>query len=64
MLISAFTVGINFMCGIYPGASTMGTLELFHVPYDKYLKFVLKILIPMLIAGCLMISISQFLGLL
>lgn len=63
MLISAFTVGINFMCGIYPGASTMGTLELFHVPYDRYLKFVLKILVPMLMIGTLIISASQFLGL-
>ena len=51
------------MCGIYPGASTMGTLELFHVPYDRYLKFVLKILLPMLVIGCLIISASQFLGL-
>ena len=51
------------MCGIYPGASTMGTLELFHVPYDRYLKFVLKILLPMLAIGCLIISASQFLGL-
>lgn len=63
MLISAFTVGINFMCGIYPGASTMGTLELFQVPYDRFLKFVLKILLPMLIVSCLIISASQFLGL-
>lgn len=63
MLISAFTVGINFMCGIYPGASTMGTLELFHVPYDRYLKFTLKVFLPMLVIGCLIISASQFLGL-
>ena len=63
MLISAFTVGINFMCGIYPGASSMGTLELFQVPYDRFLKFVLKILLTMLIVSCLIISASQFLGL-
>ena len=63
MLISAFTIGINFMCGVYPGATNMGTLELFHVPYDIYLKFTLKIFLSMLIVGCFIISISQFLGL-
>ena len=63
MLISAFTLGINFMSGIYPSATTMGTLELFNVPYDRYLKFVLKIFITMLAAGCILISVSQFLGL-
>ncbi|MGL5088880.1 MAG: YfcC family protein, partial [Cetobacterium sp.] len=63
MLISAFTLGLNFMSGIYPGATTMGTLELFNVPYDKYLKFVLKIFITMLASGCILISVSQYLGL-
>ena len=63
MLISAFTLGINFMSGIYPSATTMGTLELYHVPYDRYLKFILKIFLPMLIIGSLIISASQFLGL-
>lgn len=64
MLISAFTLGINFMSGIYPSATTMGTLELFNVPYDRYLKFILKIFITMLAAGCILISASQYLGLL
>ena len=63
MLISAFTLGINFMSGIYPSATTMGTLELFNVPYDRYLKFVLKIFITMLATGCILISASQYLGL-
>ncbi|MGL4947615.1 MAG: YfcC family protein [Cetobacterium sp.] len=63
MLISAFTLGLNFMSGIYPGATTMGTLELFNVPYDKYLKFVLKIFITMVASGCILISVSQYLGL-
>lgn len=62
MLISAFTVGINFMSSIYPSATNMGTLELFHVPYDRYLKFALKIFIPMLVTGAFLIAISQFLG--
>ena len=51
------------MSGIYPGATTMGTLELFNVPYERYLKFVLKIFITMLAVGCILISVSQFLGL-
>ncbi|WP_432204942.1 YfcC family protein [Cetobacterium somerae] len=63
MLISAFTLGINFMSGLYPSATTMGTLELFNVPYDRYLKFILKIFVSMLAVGCIIISISQFLGL-
>lgn len=63
MLISAFTVGLNFMSGLYPSATTMGTLELFNVPYDRYLKFIIKIFITMLVAGCIIISVSQFLGL-
>lgn len=63
ILISAFTLGVNFMSGIYPGAINMGTLELFHVPYNRYLKFLLKIYTPMLIIGTFIIAVSQFLGL-
>lgn len=63
MLISAFVAGINFMSGIYPSATTMGTLELFNVPYDIFLKFVVKIYIVMLAAAAIIISIAPFLGL-
>lgn len=63
ILISAYTIGLNFTSGIYPSATTMGTLELFNIPYDIYLKFVLKIFLVMLMAGAIIISIAPFLGL-
>ena len=63
LLISAFTLGLNFLSGLYPSATTMGTLELFNVPYERYLKFVIKIFLTMLVAGCALLSFSQFLGL-
>lgn len=63
ILISAFTLGLNFMSGIYPGATTMGTLELVNVPYDLYLKFMLKHLLPLLAIGAIILSAAPFLGL-
>lgn len=63
VLISAFAVGVNFMSAVYPGATTMGTLELVNVPYDRYLKFVLKALIVMLLVSAIIISIAPYLGL-
>ena len=63
ILISAFTVGVNFMSGIYPGATTMGTLELFNVPYDKYLRFMLLRLIPLVLISAAIISVAPYLGL-
>lgn len=63
ILISAFTLGLNFTSGIYPSATIMGTLELFNVSYEVYLKFVLKIFIIMLVVGVAIISIAPFLGL-
>ncbi len=64
MLISCFTVGINFMSGIYPGATTMGTLDLVKVPYDIYLRFMLKMTVPLLILSAVIISLAPYLGLL
>ncbi len=58
ILISAYTIGLNFTSGIYPSATTMGTLELFNVPYDIYLKFLLKILLIMLFAGMIILSLA------
>ncbi|MFA6877676.1 MAG: YfcC family protein [Fusobacterium sp.] len=63
MLISAFVLGLNFTSAIYPSATVMGTLELYKVPYDIYLKFSLKVYPIMLIVGCILISLSRFLGL-
>ncbi|WP_426710535.1 YfcC family protein [Cetobacterium sp. SF1] len=64
LLISAFTIGLNFLSGIYPSATTMGTLALFNVPYDRYLKFTLKIFIPLVIIGAFILSIAQYINLL
>ncbi|WP_373599235.1 hypothetical protein [Paraclostridium bifermentans] len=63
LLISAFTLGLNFMSGVYPGATVMGTLELVNVPYDRYLKFMLKSLVPLIVLGALILSIAPYLGL-
>lgn len=63
ILISAFTLGLNFMSGIYPGATTMGTLELVNVPYDRYLKFMMKHLLPLLLIGAVILSFAPYLGL-
>ena len=64
MLVSAFTVGVNFMAsGVYPDATKMGVLELTNVPYPTYLKEVLKILVPLLVVAAIIIMISSYLGL-
>ena len=63
VLLSAFTTGINFMCGIYPGATTMGIIEMAGVPYDHYLKQSLKILLPVLLTGALIITLAPVLHL-
>ncbi len=63
MLISAFTLGLNFMSGGYPGATVMGTLDLANIPYPKYLKMYLKMAIPLLILGTIIITLAPFLGL-
>ncbi|MGL4676774.1 MAG: YfcC family protein [Brevinema sp.] len=63
LLISTFTLGINFMTCIYPGATTMGTLELFNIPYGIYLKFIIKTMLAMLCTGTIIISLAPFFGL-
>jgi uncharacterized ion transporter superfamily protein YfcC len=63
LLISSFTLGLNFMSGIYPGATTMGTLELVNIPYDRFLKFILIQLIPLLLIGGVILSIAPYIGL-
>ena len=62
ILISAFVAGVNFMSAIYPGATLMGTIELFDVPYDTYLKFSLRIMSVLLIISALIISIAPYIG--
>lgn len=62
ILISAFTIGLNFTNAIYPGATVMGTLELYNVPYVTYFKYALKFSIPLLLVGGIIISIAPYLG--
>ena len=63
LLISAFTVGINFICGFYPESTNMGICEMANLPYNIFLKVWLKILIPMLIVATVIISVAPYIGL-
>lgn len=63
ILISAFTVGINFIAGIYPGAIIMGCLELTNIPFNYYLKFILKPLIMLAVVAVVILSIAPYIGL-
>ncbi len=64
LLISCFTLGLNFTAsGLYPEATKMGVLELIQVPYSLYIKSSVKILVPMLIAGTVVLMISPYIGL-
>ncbi|MCL2821498.1 MAG: hypothetical protein FWD38_11860 [Oscillospiraceae bacterium] len=62
ILISAFTIGLNFTNVLYPGPTTLGTSELFGVPFNYYFKFMLKCSIPLLIAGTLLLSLAEAIG--
>lgn len=64
MLIAAFTIGLNFTSAIYPSATNMGTLEIYQIPYDRYLSFMLKIDMVMLIVGIAIVSVAPMLGIL
>jgi len=63
ILISAFTIGLNFTSLLYPGATTLGTIELFNVPYDDYLKFMFRYALPLLIAATVLLSLAAVTGL-
>lgn len=63
VLISSFTVGLNFMTLIYPGAVNLGTAEMYGVPYNSYLKFVLKYGVPMLVVSTVVIALAPYIGL-
>ncbi|MGF6375616.1 putative ion transporter superfamily protein YfcC [Clostridiales Family XIII bacterium PM5-7] len=62
LLLSTFTCGINFICGIYPESSNMGTCEMANVPYNIFLKQWLKTLIPILIVAGIIISVAPYIG--
>ena len=63
ILISAFTIGLNFMCLIYPGAVNLGVSEMFGVPYGHYMKFMLKYSIPLLLLATVLLSLAPYIGL-
>lgn len=64
ILVSAFTVGLNFTAsGLYPEATKMGVLELTNVPYTVYLKHAMRIMVPLLIVATVVIMVSPYLGL-
>jgi len=63
ILISAFTVGVNFVCGLYPESTNMGICEMTGVPYPVFFKTMIKILLPMLIVAALIISVAPYIGL-
>jgi uncharacterized ion transporter superfamily protein YfcC len=63
ILISAFTIGLNFMCLIYPSATNLGTIDLFKVPYSSYLKFMLRFSLPLLIIAVVLLSLASYTGL-
>lgn len=63
ILISAFTTGINFVNAIYPTATLMGSIELVNLPYDRYLKFMVPIMVILLAISGIIIGLAPYLGL-
>ncbi len=63
LLISAFTCGVNFICGIYPEATNMSMCEMTGTSYPTYLKTMVKTLVPMLVAAAIIISVAPYIGL-
>src|SRR5699024_10097147 len=63
ILISAFVAGVNFVSSIYPTATLMGSIELVNVPYDRYLKFMVPIMVTLLAISGIIIGIAPYLGL-
>ena len=63
LLISAFTCGVNFICGIYPEATNMAMCDMTGTSYPTYLKTMLKTLVPMLVVAAIIISVAPYIGL-
>ncbi len=63
ILISAFTAGVNFVSSMYPTATLMGSIELVNLPYDRYLKFMVPIMVTLLALAGIIIGIAPYLGL-
>lgn len=63
ILISAFTAGVNFVTSMYPTATLMGSIELVNLPYDRYLKFMVPIMVTLLALAGIIIGVAPYLGL-
>ncbi len=63
ILISTYTVGLNFMSSVYPGATIMGTLDIFNVKYSTYLSFMLRITVVLLVIAAIILAIAPILNL-
>lgn len=63
VLISAFTIGLNFTCLLYPGAEVLGVSQLYGVPYGTYVKFMLVHALPLLLLATIILSIAPYIGL-
>lgn len=63
ILISAFAAGVNFVSSIYPTATLMGSIELVNLPYDRYLKFMVPIMVTLLAISGIIIGLAPYLGL-
>ena len=63
ILISAFAAGVNFVSSIYPTATLMGSIDLVKVPYDRYLKFMVPIMVTLLAISSIIIGLAPYLGL-
>lgn len=63
LLISAFTIGVNFMTVVYPSPTIMGGIQLANVPYDCYLKLMLRIIVPVTLVGIVVLLLSAYTGL-
>lgn len=63
ILIAAFTTGLNFINSLYPGATIIGVLEMANVPYDCYMRLMLKFMVPLLAISTLIILAAPYIGL-
>ena len=62
VLLSVFTCGINFVCGLYPESTNLGICEMAGLSYNMFFKQWLKILAPVLAAAVIIISAAPYIG--
>jgi uncharacterized ion transporter superfamily protein YfcC len=63
LLITAFNIGLTFTIWLYPSAISLGSIEMVNVPYNYYLKFMFKFMLPLLIVATFILMLSPHLGL-